>query len=288
MQWILAKKKRAVSALTIDEHAVTGLALARMGSAYEVLALERILLADSSVNTMITAIKTVQKRVCGRGRDVVTALRPSLTMQKQIVLPGELSARAFDQALAQHYQRCFKGEDLFVEHDVLGMAPGDPEQISVRLLAAKKTDVLGLEDLFQQAGLNLIAVDAAICAIERAARIFLHEQTIEGQGNVIVVFQATGLFFGVHNGRRFIYTRQEQYAAQKNDVAVAVSLIKRCWQWFAASHASLQCQYMILVSDNSLPIAIKSQCADAFACPVRVVDDIPWVNFGLALGNYSA
>ncbi len=284
MLWRSASKHRVVCALTIADSVVTGLAVVRSRTGYDILACDTEVLANCQPDTVSAALKQVHRRVSGRERRVITALKPSLSMQKQISLPGDLSPAGFSQALTAHYQRCFNGTDLFIDHEILGKSPDKPEQIAVRIVAARKPDVLNLEALFQQVGLKLLAVDTVICALERATSMYLHEQGIDSETNAIIVLQTDGLLFGVHNGRRFIYTRQEHLAQQSVDMTV--QLINRCWQLFASTVARRQLQQLVLFSENEVSTAVKSQLETSFSCPICVAESKPWVNIGLVLGDY--
>lgn len=289
MWWKIPKKSRTVCSVMITETAVTGMALARARTGYDVLACDsQSLTAESSHEVVITALRQVHNNVCPRQRKVVTAIKSSLTLQKQISLPGNLSPKAFDQAITSAYHRSFKQADLFVDHQILGKVPGKPEQIALRLIAARKTDVIKLESLFELAGLKLTAVNTIVCALESAAQEWLREHAIQGASNAIVVFQAKSLLFGIHNGHHFIYTREEHVDAGNFNSAAIVSLLKRCWQLFAAKAMHRQLQNIILVSEDDLPGAIATQLSDEFGCSSYVADAIPWVNIGLALGDYSS
>jgi type IV pilus assembly protein PilM len=104
-----------------------------------------------------------------KSRQVVAAVSGRAVIVKKIQM-NKLSAEDAQQAVyweaEQHVP--YDINDVSLDFEILGPAPGDPKQMQVLLVAAKKDMVLSFGDLIREAGLQPLIVDVDSFAAQNA------------------------------------------------------------------------------------------------------------------------
>jgi type IV pilus assembly protein PilM len=104
-----------------------------------------------------------------KSRNVVAAVSGRAVIVKKITM-NKLSAEDAQQAVyweaEQHVP--YDINDVSLDFEILGVAPNDPQQMQVLLVAAKKDMVVSFSDLIREAGLTPIIVDVDSFAAQNA------------------------------------------------------------------------------------------------------------------------
>ena len=116
---------------------------------------------------VVEALKRLQGGLGFKGRGVATCIPSRSVIIKKIILPSMTELELEEQIPYEAEQHIpFPITECFLDYQPLGSPVGQEDQMEVLLVAAKKDYVEDHRALIKEAGLNCIAVDVDVFALE--------------------------------------------------------------------------------------------------------------------------
>ncbi|KAF5292257.1 hypothetical protein FQR65_LT20315 [Abscondita terminalis] len=220
------------------------LELSRVGARYQVESyavetlpanawLDRDLLDPEQVGQAIA--RGARKAGC-TAKSAALALTGSMLISKRIELAAGLSDEAIEHLLAREAAQYipYPLEEVALDFEVLGPAPGDPARVQALLVACRKEQVESREAALALAGLRARVVEARSQALERSFAL-LGPELADASCVALLDIGATLTILSVLHQGQVIYGREQLFLAgrQLSD-AVCLTL----WLVGAAGAAS--------------------------------------------------
>ena len=136
------------------------------------------------------ALRRVWKKSGTRARLVVLGMPPASVITKKIILPAGLPEDQLEVQVESEASQYipFALDEVSLDFDVLGEAPGSPDDIEVMLAASRREKVEDRVAIAEAAGLKAMVMDiesyAARAALERVTA-----QASPGAGQIVALFQ---------------------------------------------------------------------------------------------------
>ncbi|MBP6596272.1 MAG: pilus assembly protein PilM [Arenimonas sp.] len=164
------------------------------------------------------AIKRAVARSGTKARHAAAAVSGSSVITKIIPIQGDLDEDSLEdqvQLEASNYIP-YPIDEVSIDFEVLGPAPGNPEMIQV-MLAASRTENVELRQSALELG-NLIAkvIDVEAFAMENAFKLVADQLSVPKDAIVALVdIGATMTTLNVLRGQRSIYTREQVFGGKQ-------------------------------------------------------------------------
>lgn len=160
---------------------------------YAIEPLERGAVVDGNVEnpeTVSEALGRAIRRMGTRTRDIALALPASAVISKRITLPAGLSDEDYEfqvEGEASQYIP-FPIEEVNLDFQVIGPAPGAEDEVEILLAAARKEKIEDRVAVAQMCGLRPVVVDVDTYAIQAVTEHVSRFLPNEGRGLVIASF----------------------------------------------------------------------------------------------------
>lgn len=129
-------------------------------------------IVDNSLMDTAAVVQAVRNLVASLGiktRDVACSISGNAVIIRKILLPAMTSEELEDQISWEAEQYIpFDIKDVYVDFQILGADPADPDRIQVLLVASKRDIVNAYVSIFSEAGLNLAVMDVDAFAVQNA------------------------------------------------------------------------------------------------------------------------
>lgn len=140
---------------------------------YAIEQLPKDAVSDGNINNLDAVAETVQrawKRLGTRIKNVSLALPAAAVITKKILLPAGLREEDLEYQVESEANQYipFALEEVNLDFQVIGQAPGNPEELEVLLAASRKGNVEDRVAVAQTAGLKALVVDVEPYAAEIA------------------------------------------------------------------------------------------------------------------------
>lgn len=140
---------------------------------YAIEPLPKDAVTDGSINNLDAVAESLQrawKRLGSRVRNVSLALPAAAVITKKILLPAGMREEDLEYQVESEANQYipFALEEVNLDFQVIGPAPGNPDEIEVLLAASRKANVEDRVAAAQSAGLRALVVDVEPYAAEAA------------------------------------------------------------------------------------------------------------------------
>ena len=140
---------------------------------YAIEPLPKDAITDGSINNLEAVAESLQrawKRLGSRIRNVSLALPAAAVITKKILLPAGMREEDLEYQVESEANQYipFALEEVNLDFQVIGPAPGNPEEVEVLLAASRKANVEDRVAAAQSAGLRALVVDVEPYAAEAA------------------------------------------------------------------------------------------------------------------------
>lgn len=189
---------------------------------YVIETLPKDAVVDGNINNLEAvsdALAQAHKRMGTRIKNISLALPAAAVITKKILLPGGMREEDLEyqvEAEANQYIP-FAMDEVNLDFQVIGPAPGDAEEVEVLLAASRKANVEDRVAAAQAAGLKAIVVDVEPYAAE-AALAGISEQLPDGGADQCIAMVDIGSNIMsvdvLHNGRS-VYARDQQIGGEQ-------------------------------------------------------------------------
>jgi len=184
---------------------------------YAIEQLPKDAVSDGNVNNLDALSESMQrawKKLGSRIKNVSLALPAAAVITKKILLPAGMREEDLEYQVESEANQYipFALEEVNLDFQVIGPAPGNPEEIEVLLAASRKANVEDRVAAAQAAGLKALVVDVEPYAAEMA---FEQIRTQLPDGAVdkcvaLVDIGATVMNVNVLRNGQSVYTRDQQ------------------------------------------------------------------------------
>jgi len=189
---------------------------------YAIEALPKDAVSDGNINNLDALAETLQrayKRLGTRIKNVAVALPAAAVITKKILLPAGMSEEDLEfqvESEANQYIP-FALEEVNLDFQVLGPAPGNEDELEVLLAASRKANVEDRVAAAEAAGLKVVVVDVELFAAETAfsqIRAQLPEQA-DDKCVALIDIGATTMSVNVLRNGQSVYTRDQQIGGEQ-------------------------------------------------------------------------
>ncbi|MBY0575925.1 MAG: pilus assembly protein PilM [Gallionellaceae bacterium] len=184
---------------------------------YVIEPLSKEAITDGNINNLDALAESIErawKRLGSRIRNVSMALPAAAVITKKILLPAGLREEDLEYQVESEANQYipFALEEVNLDFQVIGPAPGNPEEIEVLLAASRKGNVEDRVAAAQTAGLKTVVMDVEPYAAEIAfeqIRMQLPEGAVD-KCVALVDIGASVMNVNVLRNGQSVYTRDQQ------------------------------------------------------------------------------
>lgn len=184
---------------------------------YAIEPLPKDAVSDGNVNNLDALSESLQrawKKLGSRIKNVSLALPAAAVITKKILLPAGMREEDLEYQVESEANQYipFALEEVNLDFQVIGPAPGNPEEIEVLLAASRKANVEDRVAAAQAAGLKALVVDVEPYAAEMAFEQ-IRAQLPDGAVDkcvALVDIGATVMNVNVLRNGQSVYTRDQQ------------------------------------------------------------------------------
>lgn len=195
---LLGGGSKALVGLDISSSAVKMVELSEAGSRqyrlerYAIEPLPRDAVTDgniSSLETVAEAIRRAAKRLGSSTRNIALALPAAAVITKKITLPAGLREMEMEVQVESEANQYipFAIEEVNLDHQVIGPAPGGDDEVEVLIAASRKEKVEDRVAAAEAAGLKAIVMDVESFASLSAFELIRQRLPESGKGKVIAL-----------------------------------------------------------------------------------------------------
>ncbi len=184
---------------------------------YAIEQLPKDAVTDGNVNNLDALSESLQrawKKLGSRIKNVSLALPAAAVITKKILLPAGMREEDLEYQVESEANQYipFALDEVNLDFQVIGPAPGNPEEIEVLLAASRKANVEDRVAATQAAGLKALVVDVEPYAAEMAfeqIRVQLPDGAVD-KCVALVDIGATVMNINVLRNGQSVYTRDQQ------------------------------------------------------------------------------
>ena len=225
---LLRGRSKALIGLDISSSAVKMVELADAGAhqyrleRYAIEPLPRDAVTDgniSSLETVADAIRRAWKRLGSPTRQVALALPAAAVITKKITLPGglrEVEMEVQVESEANQYIP-FAIDEVNLDHQVLGPAPGSDDEVEVLIAASRKEKVEDRVAAAEAAGLKASVMDVESFAALSGFELIRQRLPEAGKGKVIALVDigAQTMKVSVLRDDNVLYSREQAFGGNQ-------------------------------------------------------------------------
>lgn len=223
---LISKNQPPLVGVDISSTAVKLLQLSRSGERYRV---EHYAVEPLPPNAVVEkniveveavgeAIRRAVSRSGTKAKHAAAAVAGSAVITKVIPMPGELDEDELESAVeleAVNYIP-YPIEEVNLDFEVLGPAPGNPEMVQVLLAASRSENVEMRASALELGGLAAKVMDVEAFAIENAYALLAGALSAPRDGIVALVdIGATMTTLNILRGGRSLYTREQVFGGKQ-------------------------------------------------------------------------
>lgn len=189
---------------------------------YAIEALPKDAVSDGNINNLDALAETLQrayKRLGTRIKNVAVALPAAAVITKKILLPAGMSEEDLEfqvESEANQYIP-FALEEVNLDFQVLGPAPGNEDELEVLLAASRKANVEDRVAAAEAAGLKVVVVDVELFAAEAAFSQIRAQLPDHADDKCVALIDigATTMSVNVLRNGQSVYTRDQQIGGEQ-------------------------------------------------------------------------
>lgn len=189
---------------------------------YAIEALPKDAVSDGNINNLDALAETLQrayKRLGTRIKNVAVALPAAAVITKKILLPAGMSEEDLEfqvESEANQYIP-FALEEVNLDFQVLGPAPGNEDELEVLLAASRKANVEDRVAAAEAAGLKVVVVDVELFAAETAFSQIRAQLPDHADDKCVALIDigATTMSVNVLRNGQSVYTRDQQIGGEQ-------------------------------------------------------------------------
>jgi len=189
---------------------------------YAIEPLPRDAVADGNIANLEAVSEAVRRalRRFGSGiKNVAMALPASSVITKKIILPAGLREQEMEISVESEANQYipFAIDEVNLDFQVVGPAPGNPGELEVLIAASRKDKVEDRVAVAQAAGLKATVVDVESLAIESALELVCRQLPNGGQDKVVglVDVGANVMKVSMFRNRQQVYTREQAFGGNQ-------------------------------------------------------------------------
>lgn len=184
---ILLGKREALIAIDISSTGVKLVELSRSHSSYELKSMAMVPLPRDAIveNTIIDSMAVSQALADAievahpAAKNVAFSMSGSAVIIRTVTMPTMTEFELESQIAFEADQHIpYDIDDVFLDFQILGVLPEDPEQMEVVLAACKREVIDDYQLVLHEAGLTATCVDCAVFAIENASELLLDQEQL--------------------------------------------------------------------------------------------------------------
>jgi type IV pilus assembly protein PilM len=225
---LLGGKSKALIGLDISSSAVKMVELAEAGAhqyrleRYAIEPLPRDAVTDgniSSLETVADAIRRAWKRLGSSTKQVALALPAAAVITKKITLPAglrEVEMEVQVESEANQYIP-FAIEEVNLDHQIVGPAPGGEDEVEVLIAASRKEKVEDRVAAAEAAGLRAVVMDVESFASHAGFDLIKRRLADAGKGKVIALVDigAQMMKVTVLRDENVLYSREQAFGGNQ-------------------------------------------------------------------------
>lgn len=189
---------------------------------YAIEPLPKDAVSDGNINNLDAVSDSLQrawKRMGTRIRNVAMALPAAAVITKKIFLPAGMREEDLEYQVESEANQYipFALEEVNLDFQMVGPAPGNPEEIEVLLAASRKANVEDRVAAAQAAGLKAVVMDVEPYAAEMAFEQIRHQLPDEAVDKCVALVDIGANVMNVNvlrNGQS-VYTRDQQVGGEQ-------------------------------------------------------------------------
>ncbi len=189
---------------------------------YAIEALPKDAVSDGNINNLDALAETLQhawKRLGTKIKNVSVALPAAAVITKKILLPAGMRDEDLEYQVESEANQYipFALDEVNLDFQVLGSAPGNPDEVEVLLAASRKANVEDRVAAVQAAGLNVMVVDVEPYAAETAFSQIRAQLPDGAEDKCVALIDvgATVMNVNVLRNGQSIYTRDQQVGGEQ-------------------------------------------------------------------------
>jgi type IV pilus assembly protein PilM len=176
---------------------------------------------DQVADTVRAAWKNLRSRI----KDVVLALPSSAVISKKILAPAHLKGIELENQIETEASQVipFALDEVNLDFQVLGPAPGSPDDVQILLAAARKEKVDERAAVVEAAGLKALIMDVETFATQTAYEQVARQLPDAGAGLTVALVDvgAQNMHINVLNNNESVYLREHGFGG--NQLTVEIS-----------------------------------------------------------------
>jgi type IV pilus assembly protein PilM len=176
---------------------------------------------DQVADTVRAAWKNLRSRI----KDVVLALPSSAVISKKILAPAGLKGIELENQVETEASQVipFALDEVNLDFQVLGPAPGSPDDVQILLAAARKEKVDERAAVVEAAGLTALIMDVETFATQTAYEQVARQLPDAGAGLTVALVDvgAQNMHINVLNNNESVYLREHGFGG--NQLTVEIS-----------------------------------------------------------------
>lgn len=189
---------------------------------YAIEPLPRDAVADGNIANLEAVSEAVRRalRRFGSGiKNVAMALPASSVITIKIILPAGLREQEMEISVESEANQYipFAIDEVNLDFQVVGPAPGNPGELEVLIAASRKDNVVDRVAVAQAAGLKATVVDVESLAIESALELVCRQLPNGGQDKVVglVDVGANVMKVSMFRNRQQVYMREQAFGGNQ-------------------------------------------------------------------------
>ena len=189
---------------------------------YAIEPLPRDALVDGNINNLEAvgeALRRCYKRLGSRIKNLAMAVPNNAVISKTILVPAGQTEEDLELQVETEANQYipFVLDEVNLDFQVLGPAPGNAEDVEVLIAASRKEKVVDRVAVAEAAGLKAIVMDVDLFAAQTAFELIKREFPDEGkdQNIAIVDIGASVMHVNVLRNGQSIYTREQPFGGNQ-------------------------------------------------------------------------
>jgi type IV pilus assembly protein PilM len=173
----------------------------------------------ANLEAVSDAVKRALRRFGPGVRNVAMALPASSVITKKIILPAGLREQEMELSVESEANQYipFALDEVNLDFQVIGPAPGNPDELEVLIAASRKDKVEDRVAVAEAAGLKATVIDVESLAIESALELVSRQLPNGGEDKVIglVDVGANVMNVTVFRNRQQVYAREQAFGGNQ-------------------------------------------------------------------------
>jgi type IV pilus assembly protein PilM len=180
------------------------------------------LVKDSVVDGHIASLEQVGvvlsrawKLLGTRERRVALALPTTEVISKKVLMQAGLREHEMELQVETEASQYipFALDDVNIDFQVLGPAPGDPSDVEVMIAASRKDNIEDRVGVVEEAGLKVVIMDVETYATEAAYELASNQLANGGRGQTVLIVDigAVKMRVSALHDNQFIYSREQTF-----------------------------------------------------------------------------